>query len=156
MACNLGRTWFLFLEMTLDPKESRGLERTEARGNPSRRGSREAQSGSLRTVCAKAGPTTVLEHLSFTQMFLAEPHVRSRNTKQSLAGLLPAVKWGDEYQLVDPMVQAEWPVTWLTVKFRLPRGPYPPPAASAPCISLTAVLVVTRAASGQTPAPLLS
>lgn len=88
-------------EMTLDPKESRGLRGLRQEVTPPDGAHVRRSSGSLRTVCAKAGPTTVLEHLSFTQMFLWPP-CESRNTKQSLAGLLPAVKWGDEYQLVDP------------------------------------------------------
>ena len=68
-----GHGFFFLFEMTLDPKESRGLRGLRHEVTPPDGAHVRRSSGSLRTVCAKAGPTTVLEHLSFTQMFLASP-----------------------------------------------------------------------------------
>ena len=50
----------------------------------------------------KGRPHNCARTLVFLSDVSGEPHVRSRNTKQSLAGLLPAARWGDESQLVDP------------------------------------------------------
>ena len=59
--------------MTLDPKECGGLRGLRQEVTPPDGAHVRHSSGSLRTVCAKVGPTTVLEHLSFSQMFLANP-----------------------------------------------------------------------------------
>lgn len=68
-----GYDFFFLFEMTLNPKESRGLRGLRQEVTPPDGAHMRRSSGSLRTVCAKASPTTELEHLSFIQMFLASP-----------------------------------------------------------------------------------